>query len=444
MLSRPVTLDYGVAVGRPRLYLRRLLPLASAALVLALAACGSSSDDGSPTRLTSASLAGCANADLYDSGSVAYVVVPRDCNVEPPLSVQFNIGIGSASESRQVSLSDFDADSLVELSPDLSRAVSVHRRGTWRQFPNTDSWDWRDGAGLLSKDGGLYLLGGWNSDTGGKNDVWFTRNLREWTRLAASAPWPGRHGSGWLVHRNRLYVIGGDLIDDAWSSSDGVTWRAEAALAPFGKRYTPNAVSDGNQIILYAGQYWEPYDWCAYSEVCTAVGLSEVWTSTDATSWTKLSQAPWKGRGLIHGGARFKGRIFLVGGGLKMGLPGGSIPETVEEDSDIWSSADGITWVREATALGFLPRTHFALLATESGCWVANGSVGTQSNTTSDVYFASDCVHFAPIPDPSPMGTRHASSLVEFNGTIVVLGGHRDTAGTAVWQYFPDIPKRVE
>jgi hypothetical protein len=404
---------------------------------LIVSACRGSAVGSPPSWLSSASVAGCASADLYDSGSIAYVIVPRDCNPRLPMVVQLTT---VETETRQITLSDFGVETSVELGAGTSRVVSIHRKGTWRQFPNGDSWDWRDGAGLLAKDGGLYLLGGWNSDTGAKNDVWFTRDLSNWTRLTAAAPWPARHGSAWLVHQDRLYVIGGDLIDDVWSSADGVNWRAEASRASFGKRYTPNAVSDGERIILYAGQYWEPYDWCAFDVVCVAVGLADVWSSGDGASWTRrVETAPWTGRGLIHGGARFKGRIYLIGGGLKMGLPGDSIPETIAEDSDIWSSADSITWTREATELGFPPRTHFAVLATESGCWIANGSVGTQSNTSSDVYFAPDCVHFASIPDPSPMGTRHASSIVEFNGSIVVLGGHRDTAGTTIWQYFPDV-----
>jgi len=90
------------------------------------------------------------------------------------------------------------------------------------------------------KDGGLYFLGGWSSDYGGGySDVWFTLDLQNWKQLTPRAPWPGRHGAAWLVHGNRLFVLGGDLIDDAWSSADGVNWRLENPAAPFGKRYTP-------------------------------------------------------------------------------------------------------------------------------------------------------------------------------------------------------------
>jgi hypothetical protein len=49
------------------------------------------------------------------------------------------------------------------------------RRGTWATYPTGRSW--RDGAGLLAKDGGLYLLGGWSSGLGTNSEVWFTSDL---------------------------------------------------------------------------------------------------------------------------------------------------------------------------------------------------------------------------------------------------------------------------
>lgn len=257
-----------------------------------------------------------------------------------------------------------------------------------------------------------------------------------------NAPWPRRHGAAWVVHRNRLYVIGGDLIDDVWSSADGVNWRLERAIAPFGKRYTPMGVSDGERLLLYGGQYWEPYDWCVFQPECVAVGFNDLWVSQRGRNWHQLTiSAPWSGRGLVHGGAYFNGRIYVIGGGLKAGLPGALLAETVAEFSDIWSSADGIIWQLETTELGFTPRTHFALIATSHGCYVANGSVGTQLELSSEVFFAADCVHFKEVVDAPPpdFGPRHAASLVYFNGSIVILGGHRDTAGTTIWQYFPEM-----
>ncbi|MBS0366255.1 MAG: hypothetical protein JSR67_10585 [Proteobacteria bacterium] len=393
--------------------------------------------------LQSAAIDGCGTAGFYDTGHIVYILVDRACasvlgNGSQPVG-QLTWGTSNSTTVHSVVFPAFDTPVTVEFEPGDSRAVSVHRRGTWRTLANQNTWHWRDSAGLLVKDGGLYLLGGWADDDPGDtgfHDVWFTSDLQNWKLLTPAAPWEGRHGAAWLVHNNRLYVMGGDLIPDTWSSADGIDWRQENGAAPFGKRYTPVAISDGSQIILYEGQYWSPYDWCAFQPECAAVGLNDVWRSPDAASWEQVTaHAPWSGRGLVHGGAYFRGRIYVIGGGLKLAVPGATISETVAQFSDIWSSGDGgATWRLEATHLGFPPRTHFALTAAPGGCYVANGSIDRQENTSSDAYFAPDCIHFSALP-PSNMPPRHASSIAYFNGSIVIMGGHTDTS---IYQYFPE------
>ena len=386
-------------------------------------------DVGSPT---------CLGAGFQDSGYVVYVLAPRGCEPVENGVVRMLWGDERGNRTIEIPFAAFGDETAVVIEAGHSRIVSVHQRGTWRSFPNTDSWPWRDGAGLLVKDGTLFLLGGWSSDAY-LSDVWSSRNVRDWSLLTSGRPWGPRHGAGWVVHRDRMYVISGDLAEDVWSSADGIEWTLETQKGPFGKRYAPNAVSDGNRIYLYAGQYWGPYDWCADEPECFAIGLNDVWATDDGQNWGALTyRSPWAGRGLVHGGAYFNGRIYVVGGGLKLALPGMALADTVAEFTDIWSSADGFNWRKEADTLGFTPRTHFSLLATPRGCYVSDGSVTHQPNLSNDVYFAPDCIHFAAIPDPSPMQVRHASSLAYFNGSIVILGGHRDTAGTEVWQYFPD------
>lgn len=405
-----------------------------------LTACGGGGDANTHMEPTveMAQVAGCGAARAHDSGRVLYLTVASDCAPTLPLLVRITVRTNDGTTERQLSLSDFGQRATIQLDATARRNVSVHRRGTWREINSGNSWSWRDGAGLLAKDGGLYLLGGWSSDTSAKNDVWFSADLDEWQQLTAAAPWAARHGAGWVVHQDKLWVIGGDLIDDVWSSSDGVHWEQVVKGAPFGKRYTPIAVSDGRSLFVYQGQVWQPYDWCAFAPECTAQALEDVWRSDDGRDWHNvLPRTPWQGRALVHGGAFFNGRIYVVGGGLKLAAFGTTEAETIQEFSDIWSSPDGVQWRKEANFLGFEPRTHFALAATPHGCYVANGSVGRQNNTTSDVFHAPDCVNFAPLPR-SGMGTRHASSLTYFNGSIIILGGHFSTAGTTIWQYFPD------
>jgi hypothetical protein len=240
-----------------------------------------------------------------------------------------------------------------------------------------------------------------------------------------------------LVHDGRLWVIGGDLLDDVWSSSDGVVWVEEAIGAPFGRRYTPNAAVLNGEIVVYAGQGWAPEDWCHARPDCSAVGFRDVWASPDGQNWRLLTpEAPWEARALVHGSVVVDGELHLIGGGLKAAPPDARYMETVIEYSDVWTTADGVTWVEREAAVP--SRTHFSVVATPMGCFLSDGSVETQANVSSELFHGADCRHFEPVPDELPLQPRHASSLVWWNGSIVILGGPpAGGAGTTVWQYFP-------
>lgn len=431
--------------------MRHLLPTLTFVAWL-LTACGGTADPAAPSEMGSAvvppapvtvlaaDMPGCPAPAVHDSGHVVYVVSDRACAAGGPRRA-FALGLrhGVTPMNDAVQLDMREGEELVGVTiPGLGlRRVGLYRAGQWRSLANTDSWQHRDGAGLLLLNGELYLLGGW---VWGEvtSEVWKTRDLVHWEFLG-HAPWPPRHGSAWLVHEHKLWVIGGDLYDDVWSSPDGVAWTQEAAHAPFGPRYTPNAASVGCRIVVYGGQAWNGGQWCNFVDPCTAEASREVWSSADGRSWQLANaQAPWQGRGLIHGSIVHDGEIFLVGGGLKAVPPGERYDTTVAEYGDIWSSRDGSQWVRRSEAFSFAPRTHFSVVATPKGCYVSDGSVGTQANVVNDLFFAADCVNYAPVPDTPPLEPRHASSLAYFNGSLVILGGPpAGDAGTTVWQYFP-------
>lgn len=376
------------------------------------------------------SIAGCDNYKSNISGQVIYVVVGEMCNFREA-EVVFSNKKDEIS-ARLLILKE----KTIKISNQSFR-VTLVKENSWRSIANQDSWSPRDGAGAVVLDGKVYLLGGWNHKTV-VNEVWATDDLKTWNRLP-DAPWQPRHGAGWVVHKNKMYVVGGDLIDDVWTSTDGVDWILLASQAPFGERYTPIVHSNGEHIYLYGGQYWTTVWWCSNRPDCLPAAPKDVWRSKDGAIWEKvIADAPWTGRALIHGSLFFDEEIFLVGGGLKNAT--GRLSETYAEFTDIWSSRDGVTWQKKTDNMGFLGRTHFSVLSTSHGCYVSDGSVGLQSNVSNDFFYAQDCLHFEQMEVPVDLPARHASSLFEFNGSIVVLGGPiAGGSGTAIWQYFPKL-----
>ena len=376
-----------------------------ATVVATLSACGGV--DRTPTPAAQApTLSGCPSADVAEAGAVVYVI--GDC-------AQVTYAGTTVRAGEEVDVK--------------GTHVGLFKAGQWRVIENPP-WQARDGAGLLVFKGELFLLGGWLLGPL-SSEVWKTKDLRNW-ELVTTAPWPGRHGAAWLVHDDRIFVIGGDLYDDVWSSADGRSWTQEAAGAPFGKRYTPNAVSIDGYIVVYAGQSWGPVDWCYLRTDCVPVAPRDVWRSRDGRTWERMADAPWGGRGLIHGSVVHNGAAYLIGGGLKVTPPGERWSETSAEFNDIWTMKGGV-WSLSGTFA--FPRTHFSVLESPQGCFVAAGSAGTQGNLTNDLLFAPDCLTFSKLPVPANMPVRHAASFVYFNESLVILGGPGD-AGTSIWQYF--------
>ncbi len=372
----------------------------------------------------------CNGYESSVSGKNLYVVISEACNIRNVDALFFLDGEEVSARLTVLEEKKINFSSQYFI-------VTVFKENSWRNIPNIGGWSPRDGAGPIVLNGKIYLLGGWNHVTV-ENEVWTTDDLTTWIRLP-DAPWQPRHGAGWVVHKNKMFVVGGELIDDVWASPDGVNWTLLVSGAPFGQRYTPIVHSNGEYIYLYGGQYWEPVRGCFNRPDCLPVAPRDVWRSKDGYVWEKvLTEAPWTGRALIHGSLLFDEQIFLVGGGLKNATSLSS--ETYAEFTDIWSSSDGVNWKKRSDKMGFLGRTHFSVLSTSRECYVSDGSVGLQIKVSNDFFYAEDCLNFNKLEVPANLPARHASSLFEFNGSIVLLGGPPEGgAGTAIWQYFPKL-----
>jgi hypothetical protein len=93
--------------------------------------------------------------------------------------------------------------------------------------------------------GSMWIIGGFDG-AGETASVWRSQDGLAWSKVVEKAPWSARSGAKAIVFGDRLYLIGGGVIDgananDVWSSADGVQWRLETASvapeAPVG--YTP-------------------------------------------------------------------------------------------------------------------------------------------------------------------------------------------------------------
>jgi len=245
----------------------------------------------------------------------------------------------------------------------------------WRNLTHKAAFAPRDGAGALVFNDRMWLLGGWNPQDEVhfpkvcNSEVWSSRNGAMWKLELKQAPWEGRHTAGYVVHDGRMWIVGGDANqrhyqNDVWSSADGVNWTRVCDRVPWGPRVLHYTVAFAGAIWIMGGQtlpQFAPADEIFYSDV---------WTSRDGASWTRVcDHAPWGPRGMIGGAAVLKDRIWILGGGTY------DTPRRPDRifHNDAWSSADGVRWTQHAATTPWMPRQYHDVAVFDGRLWAMEG-----------------------------------------------------------------------
>lgn len=164
----------------------------------------------------------------------------------------------------------------------------------------------------------------------------------------------------------------------------------------------------------------------------SGVANSEVWRSADGITWDLLTAAPgWGSRG-AHGCLFFNGRIYIFGGSNELGA----------YYNDVWSSADGITWIEETGTAGWASRhqmgycVHNNKLYISGGYNPAGGGVGT---FYSDVWSSSNGTDW-DLESSNFGASIRQHSMISFLGELWIYGGNDSTIGphSTIWHSITD------
>ncbi len=86
----------------------------------------------------------------------------------------------------------------------------------WELVLNNAPWDPRQYHNIVVFDNRIWVIEGYNEDSGNRNDVWFSENGIEWNELKGS-PWREWHASSVFVKGDSLYVVAGNNMEsDVW------------------------------------------------------------------------------------------------------------------------------------------------------------------------------------------------------------------------------------
>ena len=274
----------------------------------------------------------------------------------------------------------------------------------------------------------LYLYGGWNPSDPPHfpapgftcSQVWSSvDNGITWTMLTDAPGWSARHMHGHCVYQSKLWVIGGDnnsgaYQTDVWSSTNGTSWTRATADWGIGNRVLHMCVEHNGVMYVMGGQ--------TIPDIVAGplVEYSDVWSSTDGAAWTKIADGcAWGPRGVIVGGASWRGYIWIVCGGLYPSTSGGQVRTA---DAEVWRSKDGITWEHVCTS-AIPPRQYHCLIVFDDKLFVINGC-GPEIVTSNrnDVWCTADGENWQLVNDPVSAVT-HASTAWVMGGSLYLACG---------------------
>ncbi len=169
------------------------------------------------------------------------------------------------------------------------RKTSDFRR--WENLSARSNLPGRIFRGVGVFNGKVWLLGGYDGKTY-FNDVWNSADGVTWARVTEHASWSPRTVGQPFVFRDRMYIIGGGVIDgdtnadpastrEIWSTADGKDWTKTVDKMPM--------------IVGGAPVVFDDKLWLVGANRDGSFGRSSM-VSTDAVEWVE-HRAPWSPRG---------------------------------------------------------------------------------------------------------------------------------------------------
>lgn len=310
----------------------------------------------------------------------------------------------------------------------------------WELVTLTAPFAPRDGAGIVSYRGQMWLLGGWNPDPAQRkffpricnNEVWSSANGLDWTLVKpntfidstfdSTSDWEGRHTAGYAVYKDRMWIVGGDANqhhyqNDVWSSTDGKTWEfvSKGTEPPWAPRVLHYTVVHRDKLWVIGGQTMP-----GFAPGAPEKFYRDIWTSTNGKDWEEVKphEPYWSPRGMIGGAAVMNGRIWILGGGTY------DTPTTPSRlfFNDVWSSEDGVTWTQETAAAPWHSRQYHDVAAWDGKLWVMEGYHQNGGNRN-DVWYSPNGSDWTELPN-TPWRPRHAASLIVHDGNLWMIAGN--------------------
>lgn len=249
---------------------------------------------------------------------------------------------------------------------------------TWREETSSAGFSPRNEHGSVVFNGKLWVIGGVDSNvnSNNKNDVWNSEDGKTWTQVlahdgtifptaASATQFSARSGHGLYAYKNKLWVIGGnsinstggfDIVNDVWSSSDGVVWVQETSAAPYPIRSRFASAVFDNKMWIIGGLASNAY-------------FNDAWATEDGKTWTEvLAKNDYPGPDELPPMDTPVAVVFTSG----LWLTNMSVGE-------VWASTNGADWFRAPVSKRFPGYRRSSITAFRQRLWAIGGEASDDS-----------------------------------------------------------------
>ena len=228
-----------------------------------------------------------------------------------------------------------------------------------------------------------------------------------------------------------LVVFGGTAsagaAADSWiSSNSGSTWTLLSSSATAYTSYPNSSACSGgaaNQTLyVFGGVSGSSY-------------VSAISSSPNGVTWRQLAAPAWPGRSESACVVDSTGRIIIIGGRVAAG----------NTSNDVWSSTDGVSWIRQTAAAPFTARaghtatTHRSSALGVDLVFVASGySSATANSPLNDIWVSSNSgASWSLVSNTPILVKRQYASMVALSSGVLVLGTGAVPVTSGTNPYYP-------
>lgn len=256
-----------------------------------------------------------------------------------------------------------------------------------------------------------------------ENDVWSSSNGVTWTKVNDdSQTFSPRAGHASVVFQNKLWVIGGNdgnKLNDVWSSEDGIIWTEVNSSAEFPIRQNHSIVEFDNKLWIFGGE-----------EVSAFGPYGDIWNSSDGITWNQVENSNIPARSLNEA-VVFNDKIWIIAGF-----------DNDYSSNEVWNSSDGIVWNKVESTNVFNSRHFNTTVVFDEAIWVVGGinltnnGLSTTVTRYNDIWKSADGINWNQVRSEAPFSKREYLTSVVFQDRIWIIGGFDGSSKNDVWTLY--------